>query len=97
MIARKIREEEFKRVDELFSVSFESKYDNDKTPREVIEEVKANPDSREAIFWQERYAAFVAGDGKVFFEDTDSDVLNYELQCEFDTSKGYTINEITKL
>lgn len=58
MIARKIREEEFKRVDELFSVSFESKYDNDKTPREVIEDVKANPDSREAIFWQERYAAF---------------------------------------
>ena len=58
MIVRKIREEEFKRVDELFSVSFESKYDNDKTPEEVIEEVKANPDSREAIFWQERYAAF---------------------------------------
>ena len=58
MIARKIREEEFKRVDELFSVSFNSKYDNDKTPKEVIEEVKANPDSREAIFWQERYSAF---------------------------------------
>ena len=58
MIARKIREEEFKRVDELFSVSFNSKYDNDKTPMEVIEEVKKNPDSREAIFWQERYAAF---------------------------------------
>ena len=79
MIARKIREEEFKRVDELFSVSFNSKYDNDKTPEEVIEEVKKNPDSREAIFWQERYAAF---------EDDDKTMMSTfiisPMLCNFD-------------
>ena len=79
MKVRKIREEEFKRVDELFSVSFESKYDNDKTPMEVIEEVKANPDNREAIYWTERYAAF---------EDDDKTMMSTfiisPMACNFD-------------
>lgn len=58
MIVRKIKEEEYKRVDELFSVSFESPYDNPKTARETIDEVLNKQESREEIFWNERYAAF---------------------------------------
>lgn len=58
MIIRKIKPEELKRTNELFSIAFEFSDDNSKSATEVYEEVIINQTSRDNIYWQERYAAF---------------------------------------
>ncbi len=58
MIARKIRPEEVKRTEELFSVSFDSSYENDDSPMELYQKYMENPASREQEHCLERFAAF---------------------------------------
>ena len=59
MIVRKIKPNELKRTNELFSIAFGFPDDNSKSPAEVYEETINNPSSRDNIYWQERYAAFM--------------------------------------
>ncbi len=58
MIIRKIKPEELKRTNELFSIAFEFADDNSKNAREVYEETIADSSSRDNRYWMERYAAF---------------------------------------
>ncbi|MCH4193220.1 MAG: GNAT family N-acetyltransferase [Butyrivibrio sp.] len=58
MIVRKIRPEEFKRTEELFSVAFEFPYDCDQDERTRYHEKDRNPQSREDAYLLEKYAAF---------------------------------------
>lgn len=68
MIIRKIKPLELKRTNELFAVAFECPEDNSKSAKEVYEETIQNPRSRDAIYWQERYAAF---------EDDDKTMMSF--------------------
>lgn len=68
MIIRKIKPEELKRTNELFSVAFEFPDDNSKSATEVYEDVINNQTSRDNIYWQERYAAF---------EDDDKTMMSF--------------------
>lgn len=58
MIIRKIRPEELKRTMELFAIAFEFSNDISKSADEVFEDITRNPQSREDVFWGERWAAF---------------------------------------
>lgn len=58
MIVRKIRPEEFKRTEELFSIAFGYYYDCDKEPMELYEEKMADSEAREAVKTFDKYAAF---------------------------------------
>ena len=58
MIIRKIKPEELKRTNELFSIAFEFADDNTKSAMDVYEETIADPSSRDNRYWMERYAAF---------------------------------------
>lgn len=58
MIARKIKLEEVKRTEELFSISFDSSYDNDAPPMELYQKYTENPTSREEEHCLLRFAAF---------------------------------------
>lgn len=58
MIIRKIRPEELKRVYELFSIAFESKYECKDNAEEVYDQLDKNPKSREDTFLLDKYAAF---------------------------------------
>lgn len=62
MIVRKIRPEELKRTQELFSIAFEFEYDCDKDAMEVYEECVKEPKSREDVSLLEKYAAFLDDD-----------------------------------
>lgn len=58
MIARKIRPEEIKRTEELFSISFDSPYNNEDTPTELYQKYISNPQNRGQEAPLERFAAF---------------------------------------
>lgn len=58
MIARKIRPEEVQRTEELFSIAFDSVYQNDISPIELYQKYIENPISREQEHCLERFAAF---------------------------------------
>lgn len=58
MIVRKIKPEELKRTNELFSIAFEFADDNSKSAEEVYEDILKDSSSRDARYWMERYAAF---------------------------------------
>jgi predicted acetyltransferase len=58
MIVRKINENELKRTSELFGIAFEFEIDNEKSSKEVYEEVINNPKGRGDLYWQEKWAAF---------------------------------------
>lgn len=58
MITRKIKPEEVKRTEELFSVSFDSSYNNEETPMELYQKYISAPESREQEHCLERFAAF---------------------------------------
>lgn len=58
MIIRKIRPEELKRTCELFGIAFECSTDIQKSPMEYYEQVSAHPESRDDVFWGDRWAAF---------------------------------------
>lgn len=58
MIIRKIKPEEVKRTNELFSIAFECPDDNPKSAVEVYEEISGDPSSRDNRYCMERYAAF---------------------------------------
>lgn len=77
MIVRKIKPEEIKRTDELFSIAFEFPYDNDKSAAEVYEETIAHPQTRGSFYWQERFAAF---------EDDNETMMSYFV------AKPYPVN-----
>lgn len=74
MIIRKIKPEELKRTQELFSIAFEFGADISKTAEEVSQEITTNPASREDIYWQERWAAF---------EDDDRTMMSYLIAQPF--------------
>lgn len=57
MIIRKIKPEEIKRTEELFSIAFECPSDNCKSAAEVYEETLGGA-NRDCKYWAERYAAF---------------------------------------
>lgn len=63
MIARQIRPEEIKRTEELFSISFDSAYENEHSPMELYQKYKDQPRCREQEHSLERFAAF-EDDGK---------------------------------
>lgn len=58
MIVRKIKPEELKRTNELFSIAFESEIDNTKSADLVYEEAISDPNSRDNVYCMERWAAF---------------------------------------
>lgn len=58
MIVRKIKPTEIKRVNELCALSFEYGEDNTKSPEEIFENVRRNPQSRLDLAWHSRWAAF---------------------------------------
>ena len=58
MIVRKIKPEEFKRTEELFSIAFCFPYDNEKGPMETYQDKKDNPEAREDVRILDKYAAF---------------------------------------
>lgn len=68
MIIRKIKPEELKRTNELFSVAFEFPDDNSKSAMDVYEDIIKDQTSRDNIYWQERYAAF---------EDDDKTMMSF--------------------
>lgn len=68
MIIRKIKPEELKRTNELFSIAFEFAEDNSKNAQEVYEDTINNPSSRDNLYWMERYAAF---------EDDDKTMMSF--------------------
>lgn len=67
MIIRKIKPEEIKRTDELFSIAFECASDNAKNATEVYEDTLKGK-GRDCKYWMERYAAF---------EDDDRTMMSY--------------------
>lgn len=67
MIIRKIKPEEIKRTDELFSIAFECASDNTKSPMEVYEDTLSDS-GRDCKYWMERYAAF---------EDDDKTMMSF--------------------
>lgn len=58
MIVRKIKPEEYKRTEELFSIAFCIPYDCDKTPMERYKEKMENPETGETVKSLDKYAAF---------------------------------------
>lgn len=68
MIIRKIKPDELKRTNELFSIAFEFPDDNSKSAMEVYEDIIKDQTSRDNIYWQERYAAF---------EDDDKTMMSF--------------------
>lgn len=58
LIARKIRPEEVKRTEELFSICFDSTYYNEATPEQLYNKYVDNPQNREQEHCLERFAAF---------------------------------------
>lgn len=77
MIVRKIKPEELKRTNELFSVAFEFPDENTKSAAEVYEEALQDQSIRDNIYSLERYAAF---------EDDDKTMMS------FFVSKPYPVN-----
>ena len=74
MIVRKINREEFKRTEELFSIAFESTMDNNKSADDFFREKTSDSQSREACYWQERWAAF---------EDDNETMMSYFIATPF--------------
>lgn len=74
MIVRKIKPEEFKRTEELFSIAFCFPYDCDKEPMEVYQERMENPEAREDVKPLDKYAAF---------EDDDKTMMSCLLATHF--------------
>lgn len=58
MIVRKIKPEEFKRTEELFSIAFCVPYSCDKDSVELYKEQNENPEAGEAVRLSHKYAAF---------------------------------------
>lgn len=58
LIARQIHPEEIKRTEELFSISFDSPYNNEDTPLELYNKYITHPQNREQEHSLERFAAF---------------------------------------
>lgn len=88
MIVRKIKPEEIKRTDELFSIAFEFPYDNDKCSDEVYADVLAHQDTRGNFYWRERWAAF---------EDDNKTMMSYFVATPFPVhfdGKKYTMTGI---
>ncbi|NLL76930.1 MAG: GNAT family N-acetyltransferase [Clostridiales bacterium] len=75
MIIRKIKPEEVKRTEELFSVSFDSSYNNEETPIQLYNRYVDNPTSREEEHCLERFAAF---------EDDDQTMMSCFIVQPFD-------------
>lgn len=58
MIIRRIKPDEIKRTEELFSIAFEFPYDNDKSPDDVYKDILEHQDTRDNFYWADRWAAF---------------------------------------
>lgn len=58
MIARQVKPEEVKRTEELFSISFDSPYDNPLSPEELYHQYSTAPKTLEQEHSLERFAAF---------------------------------------
>lgn len=77
MIVRKIKPAEVKRTEELFSISFDSPYNNEASSTELYESYISNPTSREQEHPLERYAAF---------EDDDTTMMSCFFTQPFEVS-----------
>lgn len=58
MIVRKIRENEYRRTQEIFSIAFEAGMRPESVSDEEIERIRRAPANREERYWLERWAAF---------------------------------------
>ena len=58
MIVRKIKENEYDRTQEVFSIAFEMKMDQKALSEERLSRIKSFPMNREEKYWSERWAAF---------------------------------------
>lgn len=67
MIVRRIREEEYKRCQELCALAFEfAMKDADRTPEETLAAVREHPSSRQDVCWNSQWAAFADDDTTMF-------------------------------
>lgn len=84
MIVRKIRENELKRTSELFSIAFEfPDGDWDKSPEELLQKTRENPDSTIQKYALEKWAAF---------EDDDQTMMAYIGGTPYDVQfDGHTV------
>lgn len=58
MIIRKIREDEYRRTQEVFGIAFEIQIEKEKLSDEKLKQIRENPKSREERYYKERWAAF---------------------------------------
>ena len=63
MIVRTIREEEYKRCQELCALAFEyAMKDAERSPQETLSAARRSPSSRQELFWDSQWAAFADDD-----------------------------------
>jgi len=77
MVVRKIKEEEARRTDELFSVAFEFSIGNaDKSQEELLRKYRENPENRFEKYFADKWAAFESegGDMMAYIGGTPYDV-----------------------
>ncbi len=86
MIVRKIKPEELKRTEELFSIAFCFPYDNEKEPMETYQEKKEKPEAREDVRILDKYAAF---------EDDDKTMMSCFSAIRF--PMNFNGNEVTMI
>lgn len=77
MIIRKIRPEEYRRTNELFSLAFEAPNRNLKDSAEAIKEMTDHPENRQEEFWMERWAAF---------EDDDKTMMSFIVMVPYNVN-----------
>lgn len=82
MIVRKIREEEYPRTQELFSLAFEIPLNRESLTDLEIERVKAFPRTREERYWLERWAAFTEEGDMMSF------LIGFPATVRFDGGEG---------
>ena len=58
MIIRKIREEEYRRTQEVFGIAFEIQIAKEQLSDEKWKQIRENPKSRQERYYKERWAAF---------------------------------------
>ena len=78
MIVRKIREEEFRRTLEVFSIAFEAELSPNAASQEELTRIRTAPASRWERYWLERWAAFNDQNGMMGF------LLGFPANVRFD-------------
>lgn len=78
MNIRKIKGEELKRTTEIFGIAFEFPINNEKSASEVLNDAKTNPQSREELYYDEKWAAFDDNENMMAFISTVPAMQNFD-------------------